>query len=213
LTDFSLGSQASALIVAGSGTTAATLTYAIWAILLHPAVRSKLEKEVSSLPENYDDGVLEKLPYLKAVIIETLRLYGSAPGALPRTTPANGLQIKGLYIPPAVTLTTQSYTMHRDPSIFPDPEMFNPDRFYLKDLAGPQKYAFAPFGGGTRVCLGIHLAEMELRHGLAEFFRECRDVELSELTTSKSMEMENYFLISPKSKRCWIKSRSVPRVS
>ena len=122
LTDFSLGSQASALIVAGSGTTAVTLTYAVWAILSHPAVRSKLEEEVSSLPENYNDTVLEKLPYLKAVITETLRLYGSAPGGLPRTTPAKGIEINGLYIPPGVTLTTQSYTMHRDPSIFPDPD-------------------------------------------------------------------------------------------
>ena len=49
---------------------------------------------------------------------------------------------------------------------------------------------------------------MELRHGLAEFFRECKEVELSELTTTKSMEMENYFLISPKSKRCLVKSRA-----
>lgn len=79
-------------------------------------------------------------------------------------------------------------------------------------MIGPQKYAFAPFGGGTRVCLGIHLANMELRHGLAEFFRECRHLELAELTTPKSMEMENYFLISPKSKSCWVQSKSVDKM-
>lgn len=45
---------------------------------------------------------------------------------------------------------------------------------------------------------------MELRHGLVEFFRECRDIELSKHTTTESMEMENYFLISPKSKRCLV---------
>ena len=122
LTDFSLGSQASALIVAGSGTTAVTLTYAVWAVLLRPAVRAKLEDEVLSLPSDYDDIILEKLPYLNAVVTETLRLYGSAPGALPRTTPSKGIQIGDLYIPPGATLTTQSYTMHRDPLIFPDPE-------------------------------------------------------------------------------------------
>ena len=122
LTDFSLGSQASALIIAGSGTTAVTLTYAVWAVLRHPAVRHKLEEEVKQLPENYDDIALEKLPYLEAVITETLRLYGSAPGALPRTTPAKGIDVNGMYIPGGVTLTTQSYTMHRDPSIFEDPE-------------------------------------------------------------------------------------------
>lgn len=48
---------------------------------------------------------------------------------------------------------------------------------------------------------------MELRHGITEFFRECRDFELAEQTTPESMEMENYFLISPKSKRCLVKKR------
>jgi cytochrome P450 len=95
LTDSALGAQASALIVAGSGTTAVTLTYAIWAILSHAGVRSKLEGEVSSIPENYNDTLLEKLPYLKAVILETLRLYGAAPGSLPRVTPEKGIQVKG----------------------------------------------------------------------------------------------------------------------
>lgn len=122
MTDFGLGSQASALIIAGSGTTAVSLTYAVWAVMSHPAVRIKLEEEVSSLPEDYDDTILAELPYLKAVITETLRLYGSAPGALPRTPPAKGIQIQEFHIPASVTVTTQSYTMHREPSIFPDPE-------------------------------------------------------------------------------------------
>jgi len=123
MTDSDLGSQASALIVAGSGTTAVTLTYAVWAILSHPTVRTRLEEEVYGIPNDYNDTILEKLPYLKAVITETLRLYGSAPGALPRTTPSKGIEILGKYIPPGVTLATQSYSIHRDPSIFPDPEM------------------------------------------------------------------------------------------
>lgn len=113
LTDSALGAQASALIVAGSHTTAVTLTYAVWAILSHADVRSKLEEELSSVPENYTDTLLEKLPYLKAVIMEALRLYGAAPGSLPRTTPENGIQVKGLFVPAGVTVTTQAYTMHR----------------------------------------------------------------------------------------------------
>lgn len=122
LTDSALGAQASALIVAGSGTTAVTLTYAVWAILSHADVRSKLEEEVSSIPEDYNDTLLEKLPYLKAVILEALRLYGAAPGSLPRTTPENGIHVNGYFVPAGVTMTTQAYTMHRDPDIFPDPE-------------------------------------------------------------------------------------------
>ncbi|KAJ9608505.1 hypothetical protein H2200_007493 [Cladophialophora chaetospira] len=204
--DFGLGSQASALIIAGSGTTASTLTYATWALLSYPIVRRKLEDELTELPDKLDDVMLEKLPYLDAFITEVLRVYGSAPGGLPRTTPSNGIRIGNHYIPPGVTLTTQAYTMHRDPSIFEDPGKFDPDRFYQRELTPDQKYAFTPFGGGTRVCLGIHLANMELRHGITEFVRECRHLELSKLTTPESMEMENYFLIAPKGHRLMVES-------
>lgn len=120
--DFGLGSQASALIIAGSGTTTTTLTYATWALLNFPIVRRKLEDELIKLPNDYDDVTLEKLPYLSAFVTEVLRVYGSAPGALPRTTPSHGIRIGNHYIPPGVTLTTQAYTMHRDPSIFENPE-------------------------------------------------------------------------------------------
>jgi len=60
-------------------------------------------------------------------------------------------------------------------------------------------------GAGSRVCLGIHLAYMELRLSAAEFFRECRGARLCESVTEKSMEMENFFLISPRGHRCDIK--------
>lgn len=83
---------------------------------------------------------------------------------------------------------------------------FDPDRFYQTELTPDQKSAFTPFGGGTRVCLGIHLAFMELRHGIAEFVRECRHLELSKLTTPQSMEMENFFLIAPISHRLMVES-------
>lgn len=122
--DFGLGSQASALIIAGSGTTSTTLTYATWILLTYPDVRRKLEDEVIKLPSTFDDTMLEKLPYLDAFLTEVLRLYGSAPGALPRTTPSQGIRIGNHFVPPAVTLTTQAYTVHRDPSIFKDPERY-----------------------------------------------------------------------------------------
>ncbi|KAK4561075.1 hypothetical protein LTR86_005030 [Recurvomyces mirabilis] len=82
--DLDVQIEATNLIVAGTDTTAITLTYLVWAVLSHPQVRRQLEEEVRALPEDYGDSDLERLPYLNAVIDETLRLYGAAPGALPR---------------------------------------------------------------------------------------------------------------------------------
>ena len=110
--------EAGALVVAGSGTTAVTLTYLIWAVLSHPQVQKRLEEEVATLDVGFTDANLETLPYLNAVIEESLRLYGSAPGSLPRTVPESGLQVQGYYIPPGYTVETQAYTIHRDPRMF-----------------------------------------------------------------------------------------------
>lgn len=65
-----------------------------------------------------------------------------------------------------------------------------------------QKAAFMPYGGGTRICLGLHLAYMELRLGTALFFRECKGARLSSRTTEDVMAMAETFLIAPKGHFC-----------
>ena len=71
-----------------------------------------------------------------------------------------------------------------------------------------QKAAMGPFGAGSRICIGMHLAWMELRLGAALFFRECRGVRLGEEMTDEMMEMENHFLIAPKARKCIVKLRA-----
>ena len=116
--------EAQNLLVAGSDTTAVTLTYLVWAVLKHPYWQTELEREVGALPESYGEGDLETLPILNAIIEETLRLYGAAPGGLPRIVPRGGTQLGQYMVPEGTIVTTQSYTLHRDPTQFPDPYRF-----------------------------------------------------------------------------------------
>ncbi|KAF7591314.1 hypothetical protein BBP40_001690 [Aspergillus hancockii] len=176
ITDEDVTVEAGALILAGADTTAVTLTYLIWAVLSQPKLQRELEKEVSTLGADFTDASLEELPLLNAVIMETLRLYGAAPGALPRTTPEGGAIFSGYFVPEGVTTSA----------------------------AEKAKKAFVPFGGGARICLGIHLAWMELRLATAEFFRECRSVRLAPSATWENMKPLNYILISPSGRRCEI---------
>jgi cytochrome P450 len=113
--------ESQGLLVAGSDTTAVSLTYLIWAVLSHPHWQVQLEEEVSALPVDFGDKDLEELPVLNAIIEETLRLYGAAPGGLPRVVPIGGAHMMGHYLPAGTTVTTQAYTLHRDPTLFPDP--------------------------------------------------------------------------------------------
>ncbi|KAI7203551.1 cytochrome P450 monooxygenase [Hortaea werneckii] len=201
--------EATGLLVAGTDTTAVSLTYLVWAVLSHPAIRDALEAEVDRLPQGYRETDLETLPILNGVIEETLRLYGAAPGMLPRAVPPTGVDIGGFYLPPGTVATTQSYSLHRDPNIFPEPESFLPERWYdltsqyrLNDTA---KAVFSPFGAGSRTCLGIHLAYMELRLAAVGFFRQIsKNVRLSSSCTAECMEQENYFLIAPAGHKCEI---------
>ncbi|KAI6858022.1 cytochrome P450 monooxygenase-like protein [Hortaea werneckii] len=166
-----------------------------------------LEAEVDKLPRGYQEADLEPLPLLNGVIEETLRLYGAAPGMLPRAVPPAGADIGGYFVPPGTVATTQSYSLHRDPNISPEPESFLPERWYDETsqyrLTDTAKAVLSPFGAGSRTCLGIHLAYMELRLAAAGFFREIsKGVVLSSSCTAECMEQENYFLIAPAGHRC-----------
>lgn len=113
--------EATGLIVAGSDTTAVTMTYLVWAVLSNRRLQADLEAEVAALPQDFGNLELESLPLLNAVIQETLRLYGAAPGGLPRMVPAGGVTMNDCFLPTGTTVTTQSYTFHRNAELFPDP--------------------------------------------------------------------------------------------
>ncbi|KAM0543145.1 hypothetical protein ACHAPJ_012487 [Fusarium lateritium] len=193
--------EAQGLIIAGSGTTAVTLTYLVWAVLQRPALAKELAAECRELGEHFDDADLDQLQVLNAVISETLRLYGAAPGSLPRIVPPEGTTLGGHYIPPGLTVCTQAFSIHRSPDLFPNPEQFDHTRWLEESNSKP---GFHPYGAGARTCIGQHLAKMELQYGAAYFFRECDEAELSESTTDDTMAMTNYFLISPAANKCEI---------
>ena len=124
LSDYEIEHEATNLIVAGSDTTANSLTYLVW-VLLHPnhrEIRNQLEAELDILPPDPTSAQLATLPYFNAVLKEGLRLYGAAPGSLPRIVPAGGATLAGYHFAGGVTVSTHAYTLHRDPRIFPDPE-------------------------------------------------------------------------------------------
>ena len=205
LTDLDVKLEAGGFIVAGSDTTGITLTYLIWAILKRPELQCAVEDEVSKLPETVTDAALEQLPLLNACIEETLRLYGAASGGLPRAVPPGGATLGGYFVPEGTTVTTQAWSLHRDAANFTDPETFDPWRWLPPAVSGmseQSKAAYSPFGAGSRTCVGIHLAGMELRLAAALFFRKMRGARLAEGMTDEVMEVENFFLIVPKGHYC-----------
>ncbi|KAH0421552.1 cytochrome p450 [Colletotrichum camelliae] len=203
LNDDTVRIEAAGMMVAGSDTTAAVLTYLIWSVLKEEELQRRLEDEVSRLNDDFDDKVPEGCPLLNAVIEETLRLYPAVPSSLPRTIPKEGATLSSHYIPAGTLVSSPAYTLHRDPEIFDEPHRFNADRFLdCAEVKLQQRQAMIALGGGARVCIGQHLAMMELRLSAAIFFQECQGARLSNEMPTDSMDVVDFVLLSPKQKRC-----------
>ncbi|KAF5621099.1 phenol 2-monooxygenase [Fusarium tjaetaba] len=204
LSDDEIRAEAQAYIVAGSDTTATTLTYLIYSVCRHADVRQKLVKELMELTDDFGHNDLRDLPYLTNVIDETLRLYAAVPAALPRVVPTGGAHLAGHFIPGDTVVSTQAWTLHRDPQVFPDPETWDPSRWEKGSKI--MHDAVMPFGGGSRVCIGKHLARMELRLATARFFRAFPNARVSSIEgmSEEDMELRAYFLLAPKGGRCLI---------
>ncbi|KAI2616232.1 putative cytochrome P450 [Hypoxylon sp. NC1633] len=202
-----LREDAMAYIAAGSDTTTNTMTYLVWIVCKLPDIRDKLVAELLTLPDDFGDQDLKDLPYLDNVIQETLRLYPAAASGLPREVPPEGATLGGHFIQGGYTVSAQAYSMHRNPAVFRDPLRFDPSRWEKPTKA--MKTAFVAFGGGSRICMGLHLAKMEMRLATARFFRRFPNARVSEMDgfTDADMEAEMYFLMAPRGKRCLINAR------
>jgi cytochrome P450 len=148
LSDGDIVNNAMAFIIAGSDTTANTMTYLTWAVCKHVEVKDALVEELGALPHDFCEQDLRGLTWLNNIIKETLRLYCAAPSALPRIVPAEGAEFLGYTLPGGTTVSTQAYTLHRNAKIFPNPESFEPSRWNAPTKE--MKDAFMPFGGGSR---------------------------------------------------------------
>ena len=141
-------SNALTFLVAGTDTTADTLTYLVWAVCQSPSVKAALLGELDQLQENFDDMHLKSLSYLNQVIEETLRVYPAVATGLLRIVPPGGASIAGRYIPGGSTVSCQAYSLQRDPQIFPKPDEFDPSRW--ANPTNEMKHAMMVWGGGAR---------------------------------------------------------------
>ena len=164
LSNLEIASEAADHLLAGVDTTSDTLMFLIWALSLpeNYQYQEKLIVEVRAMPaSDLDDrGIATaeatgNLEYLDAVLKETLRLYAPLPASEPRSLPTDSV-IDGVQIPAGTVVSMSPYTLHRNPDVFPDPLVFNPERWLgdPKAVAEMKKWFWA-FSSGGRMCIGI----------------------------------------------------------
>lgn len=158
-----LNGDAFGIIIAGSDTTATTITMLFHHLALHPAHISKIRSELATLPADPDARSLHSLPHLNGAINETLRLHPPVPSGGLRQSPPEGLTVASTFIPGSTTICLPVHSLHRLPSCFSRPLEFIPERWYSEPELVRDRAAFAPFFQGRFGCVGRNLALMEIR--------------------------------------------------
>lgn len=159
MTDEELHDELITLLFAGHETTASALSWLFYWVHYFPEIGEKVLFELSSLGENSDYKAINALPYLDAVILETLRIYPIAAGAFARilTKPTSIMDHR---FQADTSLMISIYSLHHREELYPKAKQFNPARFLERTYS---VYEYIPFGGGNRRCIGSALALLEMK--------------------------------------------------
>ncbi|KAK4504846.1 hypothetical protein PRZ48_002809 [Zasmidium cellare] len=170
----SLHDEAMSLFFGGAESSGNVSMLGTWYILQNPSIESRLREELREAWPDLEDMPrledLEKLPYLTAVIKESLRLSPSVPVPLPRVVPPQGATLSNHPIPGGTIVGMSLRFVHQSEEIFPDPQTFNPDRWLGPDASSLNKWLVA-FSKGPTNCIGQNLAMCELYMAFAALFR------------------------------------------
>jgi cytochrome P450 len=174
MTDGQVRDEAMTIFLAGHETTANALTWTWFLLSGAPDVEARLHAEVSNalqgrLPATAD---LPSLPFVERVVTESMRLY--PPAWIIGRRAIDEYRLNDYVVPPRSILVMSPYIIQRDPRFYPDPDRFDPDRWTPEFRAGLPKFAYFPFGGGPRQCIGESFAWMELILLVATIAQQCR---------------------------------------
>ena len=196
MSDKQLRDEAVTLFLAGHETTALALAHTLYLLSKHPEIERRLADELERvlggrLPTA---GDIKALEYTGRVIKEGMRLYPPAWTTSRETL--EDVELGGHRIPKGAQLLFSQWVVHRDPRWFPNPEAFDPDRWLPATAKALPRFAYFPFGGGPRVCIGNHFAMMEATLMLAIVVSRYR----VHLLPGQTLELKPSVTLRPKGK-------------
>ncbi|MES2722109.1 MAG: cytochrome P450 [Pseudomonadota bacterium] len=183
--------QVVTIFLAGHETTAATMCWLWYLLSQHPQVDARLHAELDQVLGGRTPGHedLAQLPYARMVVDEALRIYPAAPGLSTRMA-LEADEICGVKIPKGAMIAVAPWIQHRHEALWEDPGRFDPERF--APGAERPRFAYMPFGGGPKVCIGAQLAVTEtllilatLAQGYSLALRPGHEVEILQKITMR----------------------------
>jgi len=191
------------MLAAGSSTTSHTAAFACWLLSRNEDVQKRLQDELFRAFPDIDAMDFKKtmdLPFLDAVLKETMRLYPMIPGPLERFI-GKEITVAGKTVPPGVVASTAAYDQGRVEDVFPNAEQWSPERWL--DADDRMKLNWTAFGYGSRACPGENLAMTELKYMIGAILRRFH-VRVPKGHEADTLELSDVFAASAKSGHVWL---------
>ncbi len=181
------------LFIAGTETSAVALSWALYLLASHPEEKERVYQETQQIKSNSTPtgNPIADLPHTNRVVQETMRLY--PPAWIIGREAREDDELDGYFIPRGSQVYICPYIIHRHPDWWKEPECFWPDRFADPEADRP-KFAFLPFGGGPRYCIGNHFAQLEMQLVLSQIIRKF-DIQRS---ANKAIAVEPLITLRPR---------------
>ncbi|KAJ5104801.1 hypothetical protein NUU61_002148 [Penicillium alfredii] len=202
VTDYHLLIMGQSNVIAGSDTTAISLSAIMWYLLQYREVLRKLRREIDdfsaqgrcSADVTFKES--QEMPYFQAVMKEALRMHGATGLPMWREVPAGGAEISGRFFPAGAVVGINTWVAHYDERVFPDAKTFRPER-WIEAESEPEKLKvmnqmYMPFGLGSRTCLGKHISILEMSKLIPRLVRAFDFVPLRQ-----AWHTENFWFVKP----------------
>ncbi|XP_011706771.1 PREDICTED: probable cytochrome P450 6a14 [Wasmannia auropunctata] len=169
--------QSYVFFIGGFETTSTTLTFALYELAQCKDIQDKLWKEIDETLEEHGDltyDAINEMTYLHKVLNETMRKYPNLPVLNRVCTKEFNIPTMNIRVPKGTLISIPVLGLHQDPSIYPDPDKFDPERFNAEEVAKRHPYAYLPFGEGPRNCIGSRFAYMQMKVALVSLLSKYR---------------------------------------
>ncbi|KAI1424805.1 cytochrome P450 [Xylaria sp. FL1777] len=205
-------------IAAGSDTTGITLSAILFYLLRHPKCLRELREEIEEfrarglLSDSFSFKETQQMPYLQAVMKETLRMHPAVGLPMERTVPEGGATICDRFFPAGTIVGVNSWVAHRNTQVFgADADEFRPERWLTsdKDKLAAMNRQWIPFGVGSRTCIGRHISTLEISKLIPRIVYHF-DFELSSSNAEDSWSTLNYWFVKPRGFEVKVKARTSP---
>nr|XP_050855290.1 cytochrome P450 4C1-like isoform X3 [Vespula vulgaris] len=189
INDEGIQEEVDTFMFAGHDTTATSLNFCLLLFAKHKSVQEGIRNEVNNIMQQNDCNLtismLGQFSYMERCIKESLRLYPSVP-SISRYL-LEDLQLENHLIPAGVDCRLSIYSIHKDPNYWPNPTIFDPDRFLPENIKNRNPYSYIPFSAGLRNCIGQKYALLEIKVMLAYILHHFRLEPVDELDDAKFM--------------------------